>query len=82
MKLSITRMTTRATAVGSVSSTTRCPFHKHFTSETYNHSKISYRILKTLNGSMYTMDSTTYYARTISYMCKMLMKLTTGVNVI
>ncbi len=36
----------------------------------------------TLHGSKHTTVCATYYAVAVSYMCKMLMKLTTGVNVI
>jgi hypothetical protein len=38
--------------------------------------------LITLHGSKHTTDGATYYAVAVSYMCKMLMKLTTGINVI
>jgi hypothetical protein len=56
--------------------TTCIRFRTHFTNITYSRSKLSWCILKTLHGSIH---GTAYFARAVSYTCKMFMKLNTGV---
>jgi hypothetical protein len=41
---------------------------------------ISHRILKAPHGSMQAIDDKTYYARAISYLHEVFIKLTTGVR--
>ncbi len=62
---------------------TRCQFHKHFTCVIYSRSEISWRILKTLHGTILVIeDGTAYFAKAVSYTHKMLMKFTPGNNFI
>ncbi len=37
--------------------------------------------MKILHGSVHAVDDTANFARVVSYVCKMFMKLTTGINV-
>ncbi len=56
----------------------RCQFHKHFICVTYGQSQISLCILKTLQRTMFIMNSAAYFARIVGYGGKMLMTFTTG----
>jgi hypothetical protein len=56
--------------------------HKHFACINNNRSKISLSILQTLHGSMHARDVLAYFDCTVSYTCKMFMKLTVGGNII
>ncbi len=58
---------------------TGVPFMKNLTLITYDRSKISWYVLKTLHGSM---NGAAYFARIVNYECKMLMKSPTGVTFI
>ncbi len=59
----------------------RCQFHKHFTLVNYSCCKISWCILKTFHGWMQVMSSSTaYFARVVSYIQILFIKLTTAVN--
>jgi hypothetical protein len=60
----------------------RCRFHKHFTRVTYGRSKISWCILITLHGCMNIVAAAAYIVGAVSYTCKIIIKSTTGVNVI
>ncbi len=55
-----------------------CQFHKHFTSIYYSHSKKSQNNLKTLLVSTLAKDnSVAYFDRSVRYVHKMIMKITT-----
>ncbi len=56
-------------------------FHRHFTHITYGRSKISLCILKTLCRSMPAVVGPAYFAKAVSYVCKMFMKLIKGAKV-
>ncbi len=58
---------------------TGVPFIKNLTLITYDRSKISWCVLKTLHGSMH---GAAYFAGTVSYECKIFMKSPTGVTFI
>jgi hypothetical protein len=56
--------------------------HIHITCLTYGRSQISLCILRTLLWRMHSMNNTAYFAFALSYVRKMFIKSTTGVNLI
>ncbi len=61
---------------------TRCRCYKHFPCVTRCHSKMGQCILKTFHRSVNAINNgRAYFARAVSYACKMFMKSTTGVHV-
>ncbi len=53
---------------------------KTFTHVTYDCSKISWCLLKTLHGSVHAKDDSTAYIRAVSYVRKMFVKSTSSLN--